>query len=227
MYRYLHDMDPAERFADLVNRPAPQAHLDLLAALIGSAFDASADVDKVLVDMDHLASECAPSFESILGTLFGSNRLRGNRADYGDPRNSYLHRVLERGVGIPITLSVCAIEVGRRLGVPIEGVGLPGHFLVVCDGEYADPFHGGDRYALDELEPAWRRITGMTTALDRRLVQPTHTRSILLRMLNNLKNTMVAIDEPVQLQVLAKLRAAFPELAGEHAEHARWLRHWN
>ena len=220
-------MDPAERFVELVNRPESRTHLDLLAALIGAAFDAEADVDKVLLDLDRLSDECGPSFDSILETLFASGRLRGNSADYGDPRNSYLHRVIERGVGIPITLSVCAIEVGRRRGVPIQGVGLPGHFLVVCEGEYADPFHGGGRYASDELEPAWRRITGMSTALDRRLVQPTHTRSILLRMLNNLKNTMVAIDEPLQLQVLAKLRAAFTELASEHGEYARWLRHWN
>lgn len=220
-------MDPAERFVELVNRPASRTHLDLMAALIGAAFDAEADVDKVLLDLDRLAEECAPSFDSILETLFASGLLRGNTADYGDPRNSYLHRVIERGVGIPITLSVCAIEVGRRVGVPIQGVGLPGHFLVVCDGVYADPFHGGGRYESDELEPAWRRITGMSTALDRRLIQPTHTRSILLRMLNNLKNTMVAIDEPLQLQVLAKLRAAFPELASEQGEYARWLRHWN
>jgi regulator of sirC expression with transglutaminase-like and TPR domain len=220
-------MDSAERFVELVNQPASRSHLDLMAALIGAAFDPAADVDTVLVDLDELADDCAPSFDSILTTLFGSGRLRGNRADYGDPRNSYLHRVIERGVGIPITLSVCAIEVGRRVGVPIQGVGLPGHFLVVCEGEYADPFHGGGRYSPDELEPVWRRITGLTTSLDKRLVQPTHTRSILLRMLNNLKNTMVALDEPRQLQVLAKLRAAFPELAGEHGEYANWLRHWN
>ena len=225
--RYVHGMDPAERFVELVNRPVPHTYLDLMAGLIGAAFDPPADLESVLIGLDRLADDCAPSFDSILSTLFGSGRLCGNIADYGDPRNSYLHRVIERGVGIPITLSVCAIEVGRRLGVPIQGVGLPGHFLVVCDGEYADPFHGGVRYAPDELEPSWRRITGMTTSLDRRLVQPTHTRSILLRMLNNLKNTMVAIDEPVQLKVLAKLRAAFPELASEHGEYARWLRHWN
>ncbi len=227
MYRYLHVMDPAERFVELVNRPEPHAHLDLMSALIGAAFEPGTDVERTLIGLDRLADDCSASFDSILATLFESGRLRGNTADYGDPRNSYLHRVVERGIGIPISLSVCAIEVGRRLGVRIEGVGLPGHFFVVCDGVYADPFHGGERYTLDELEPAWQRITGMTASLDGRLVQPTHTRSILLRMLNNLKNTMVAIDEPSQLQVLAKLRSGFPELAGENAERARWLRHWN
>ena len=154
--RYVHGMDPSERFVELVNRPVPQTHLDLMAGLIGAAFERAADVDCVLLELDRLADQCAPSFDSILSSLFGSGRLRGNVSDYGDPRNSYLHRVIERGVGIPITLSVCAIEVGRRLGVPIQGVGLPGHFLVVCDGEYADPFHGGGRYTPDELENGMR-----------------------------------------------------------------------
>lgn len=220
-------MDPAARFTDLVNRPASEAHLDLMAALIGASFDPTADVGSVIIGLDRLADECAPSFDSILMALFGSGRLRGNRGDYGDPSNSYLHRVLDTGLGIPITLGVCAIEVGRRLGVPIVGVGLPGHFLVQCNGVYGDPFHHGRQYSDDELEPEWRRITGMNMPLDRRVLQPTHTRSILLRMLNNLKNTLVAMDEPLPLQTLARLRSAFPELAHERAEHARWLRHWN
>lgn len=225
-------MDPAARFAELVNRPVSETHLDTMAALIGAAFDTtSRDADniisEVITGLDHLADECAPSFESILAALFMSGRLAGNRADYGDPSNSYLHRVLASGLGIPITLSVCAIEVGRRLDVPIQGVGLPGHFVIMCDGEYADPFHGGRRYSEGELEPAWRRITGMNGALDAGVVQPTHTRSILLRMLNNLKNILVAMDEPGPLSVLATMRSAFPELAQERAEHARWLRHWN
>jgi len=229
-------MDPAARFTELVNRPASETHLDMMAGLIGAAFETSAGaaaetaeaiVGQVIVGLDHLADDCAPSFDSILAALFMSGRLSGNRADYGDPSNSYLHRVLATGLGIPITLSVCAMEVGRRLEVPIQGIGLPGHFVIVCNGEYADPFHGGRRYSADELEPAWRRITGMTGDLERRFVQPTHTRSILLRMLNNLKNILVAMDEPGPLSVLATLRGAFPELAQERAEHARWLRHWN
>ena len=220
-------MDPAGRFVELVNSPASEAHLDLMAGLIGAAFDPAGEVGQVVIGLDRLADQCAPSFDSILMALFSSGRLRGNRADYGDPANSYLHHVLATGLGIPITLGVCAIEVGRRLGVPIVGIGLPGHFLVQCNGEFADPFHDGRRYSADELEPAWRRITGLQVPFDRRLLQPTHTRSILLRMLNNLKNSLVAMDEPQPLEVLARLRGAFPELARERAEHARWMRHWN
>jgi len=220
-------MESADRFIELVNRPASEAHLDLMAALIGASFDPTGDPGSVIIDLDRLADDCAPSFESVMTTLFASGRLRGNRGDYGDPRNSYLHHVLQSGLGIPITLSVCAIEVGRRLDLDIRGVGLPGHFLVVCGERYADPFHGGRIYAADEVEVAWRRSTGLRHAFDPRLLHPTHARSILLRMLNNLKATLVAMDDPGPLRVLSRLRGAFPELASETKEHARWVRHWN
>ena len=220
-------MESADRFIQLVNRPAAEAHLDLMAALIGAAFEPSADPPSVVLGLDRLAEECAPNFESVMSTLFASGRLRGNLGDYGDPRNSYLHQVLQRGIGIPITLSVCAIEVGRRLDLDIKGVGLPGHFLVVCDGRYGDPFHSGKVLEYDEVEPAWRRSTGLRDPFDPRLLHPTSSRSILLRILNNLKATLVAMDDPVPLRVLARLRGAFPELASEQKEHARWVRHWN
>ena len=219
-------MDPTDRFVELVARPASESHLDLMAALIGASFDPGADVGSVVLGLDRLAEGCESSFPSLLA-MFGDGRLRGNSADYGDPRNSYLHDVLARKVGIPITLSVCAIEVGRRLGLTVHGIGLPGHFIVECDGLYADPFHAGRSYTAEELEPAWQRITGLHEPLDPRLVRPVSSRSILLRMLNNLKNTFVAMDDPVPLKVLATLRGAFPELEHERAEYARWLRHWN
>ena len=220
-------MESADRFIELVNRPASEVHLDLMAALIGASFEPGVDPGAVIVDLDRLADACAPTFESVMATLFGSGRLRGNRGDYGDPRNSYLHQVLQRGQGIPITLSVCAIEVGRRLDLQIRGVGLPGHFFVVCGDRYGDPFHAGRIYAADEVEGAWRHSTGLRDPFDPRLLQPAHSRSILLRMLNNLKSTLVAMDDPAPLHVLSRLRGAFPELAAEQKEHARWVRHWN
>ena len=219
-------MDPTDRFVALVNHPAATTHLDVMVGLIGASFDHAADVEGVARDLDRLAAGCSARFESVLD-LFQNGPLHGNTADYGDPRNSYLHEVLHRGLGIPITLSVCAIEVGRRLGLAIHGVGLPGHFVVECNGVYADPFHGGRQYSADDVEPAWQTITGARDPLDKRLLQPVPERSILLRVLNNLKNTFVAMDDPVPLRTLARLRCAFPELAHEKAEYARWLRHWN
>lgn len=220
-------MESADRFVQLVNRAASATHLDLMAALIGTSFEPGADPAGVILGLDQLADQCAPRFDSIMRTLFGSGRLRGNREDYGDPRNSYLHSVLDRGLGIPITLAVCAIEVGRRLDVDVRGVGLPGHFMVVCGDQYGDPFNGGQIHAEDEVEAVWRRYTGLRDPFQARYLQPAHSRSILLRMLNNLKQTLVAMDDPVPLRVLARLRGAFPELAGEEKEHARWVRHWN
>ena len=219
-------MDPADRFVALVNRPAAAAHLDMMAGLIGVAFEPGADVGQVVVGLDRLAAGCAPTFDAVLA-LFEHGPLYGNTSDYGDLRNSFLHQVIHRGLGIPITLSVCAMEVGRRVGVKVNGIGLPGHFMIESGGVYADPFHGGRRYAADELEPMWQLITGTRDPLDRRQVQPVHERSILLRILNNLKNTFVEMDEPGPLRTLAKLRGAFPELAHERGEYARWLRHWN
>jgi len=82
----------------------------------------------------------------MCAALFGPEGFRGNRADYYDPANSLLDQVLARRTGIPITLSVLAMEVGRRVGAPLVGIGMPGHFLVpeAPDGSsFHDPFHRG------------------------------------------------------------------------------------
>ena len=99
--------------------------------------------------------------------------------------------------------------------------------MIECDGRYGDPFGGGACYTRDELQPAWQRMSGVQVSLEPRMLQPVFTRTILLRMLNNLKATFVAMDDPIPLRTLAQLRGAFPELAHERAEYARWLRHWN
>jgi regulator of sirC expression with transglutaminase-like and TPR domain len=222
-------MDPAEHFASLINRPSDEVHLDLLAALVGASFDPLADVEAVRRELDELAGRYEPTFEAIMAGLFGSGLLRGNSHDYGDPRNSFLHDVLTRRLGLPITLSVVAIEVGRRANVPIAGVGLPGHFIVrdTDSGRFGDPFHGGRIYEHDEVGPAWQRITMSGAPLRPGMLLPTPPRSIVLRILNNLRNTMLQRNDEHGLGVLADLRGAFPELAGERPEHAHWKRIWN
>ena len=222
-------MDPATRFGELINRPQPEAHLDLLVALVGASFDRRAGVDDVLRELDRLAQRCPATFEGIVDTLFGSGLLKGNGREYSDPRNSYLHEVLRRGLGLPITLSVIAIEIGRRLDVPIVGVGLPSHFVIGLDGSerFADPFNGGLLYDPPQLTAVWQQITGSPASLSPAMLTATPARSVVLRILNNLKQTFVHRDDHASLGVLAGLRGAFPELAHEHAEHARWMRHWN
>ncbi len=222
-------MDPAARFTSLINGPAADADLGLLVTLIGAAFDRRADVDAVIGELDELAARCEPSFEGIMAGLFGSGLLRGSSADYGDPRNSFLHEVFARRVGLPISLSIVAIEVGRRTHVPVVGVGLPGHFIVGdhASGRFADPFYGGQIYEANEIGDAWRRITASRTALDPVMLRPTPPRSIVLRVLNNLRATLEQRNDEARLPILARLRGAFPELRREQADHARWLRLWN
>ena len=222
-------IDPADRFASLINSPAAEADLGLLVALVGAAFDRRAAVDDVLGELDELGRRFDPTFLGIIEGLFGSGLLRGSTSDYGDPRNSFLHAVLHRRVGLPISLSIIAMEVGRRAGVAIVGVGLPGHFVVadVETGRFADPFHGGEVYGRNEIADAWRRITVSRTPLDPAMLRPTPPRAIVLRVLNNLRSSLEQRNDLARLPVLARLRGAFPELRRESPDHARWLSAWN
>jgi len=222
-------MDPAVRFAEIVNGPAADRNLDLLCALMATVVDHSTDVGGIIMGLDRLAEMCAPSFESIVDTLFASGLFSGDSDDYHDPRNSLLNEVLIRRKGMPITLSVLAMEVGKRLGVPIAGVGLPGHF-VICDretGTYADPFGNGVRYDEAGIIASWKRRMGDDIALRPHMLTPVSAHDILIRMLNNLRHSLLERDEPVLLARLVPLRAAFPELAGESDQHRQWMRHFN
>jgi regulator of sirC expression with transglutaminase-like and TPR domain len=219
-------MDPAGRFADLL-RSAPSAHLDVLCALIAESFDARASVASVTAELDRLTDDVVPSFEGVIFGLFGSGLFEGDVDAYHAVDNSLLHRVLERRRGMPITLSVVAMEVGRRLGVSMVGVGLPGHF-VVRDGTrdlYGDPFAGTilDRTGLEQM---WTERTGRAH-LAGEFLTPVDHRAIVLRILNNLRASLGADPDPFEAAALARLRGAFPELAAEDDERRRLLRHFN
>ncbi len=223
-------MDPTtRRFADLINGVGTDRHLDLLCALVATSIDHSADIGSIIVGLDKVADECPPSFDGIIDTLFASGMFSGDSDDYHDPRNSLLHEVLARRKGMPITLGVVAIEVGKRLDVPILGVGLPGHFVVRDrhTGTFADLFGQGLRYDQTGMVSSWQRRMGGEALFRPSMLQPTEARDIVLRILNNLKHSLVSRDDAVLLARLAPLRAAFPELAGESAEHRRWMRHFN
>jgi regulator of sirC expression with transglutaminase-like and TPR domain len=223
-------VDPAvRRFADLINGASPDRYLDLACALVAQAIDHSADVGSIIVGLDKVADQCPASFEGIIDTLFASGMFSADGEDYHDPRNSLLHEVLARRVGMPITLSVVAMEVGKRLGVPIRGVGLPGHFVVRDkeSGTFADPFGGGMRYDEAGMITSWEQRMGGDAAFRPAMLSPIGAHDIVLRILNNLKQSLTTRDQPVLLARLAPLRAAFPELVAERDEHRRWLRHFN
>lgn len=112
--------------------------------------------------------------------------LGGDIDDYYDPRNSFLNEVLDRRKGIPITLSVIWIEVGRRAGIDVQGVALPGHFLVFAGGQLVDPFHGGEAIGADEAAALVAENYGGPPRLNPDWLEPVAPEAILERMLVNL-----------------------------------------
>jgi regulator of sirC expression with transglutaminase-like and TPR domain len=221
-------MDSTQRFAALLAAPAGEAQLDELCGLLGAAIDPAFDPLLLTLMLDELADGCPPTFEGIMSALFASGRLHADVDGYHDVDNSLVHRVLQRGKGMPITLSVVAIEVGRRLGVAVEGVGLPGHFVVRCGDTYADPFGAGLLHDQRSMEAAWQTRTGGAAAAVPGAAWATcPPRFVVLRILNNLKRSLAAVEDDPRVFALWRLRAGVAEFADENGERRRALRHWN
>ena len=191
-------------FAVEVSRPEAEIDLGRAALLVGAEEEPRrADVGRCLARLDELGEQArARTAARRVGRvgalnefLFGELGFAGNESDYYDPRNSMLHQVLGRRTGIPITLSVVYIEVGRRAGLRVEGVGLPGHFIVrAWEGEgepvLVDPFNGRvtDR---EECQTRLDLIYEGQLALAEEHLRPAGARAILTRMLGNLKAVYV------------------------------------
>src|SRR5690606_3412900 len=111
----------------------------------------------------------------------------GNTRDYYDPRNSYLDVVLARRTGIPITLALVTVEVGRRLGLAVAGVGMPGHFLVraVDQPAFLDPFHGSAVLDERDVRDLFARLFRGGRPFSPRFLDPVGPRAVLSRMLTN------------------------------------------
>jgi regulator of sirC expression with transglutaminase-like and TPR domain len=158
--------------------------------------------------------------------VYDAAGLRGNVAAYHDPRNSYLNDVLDRGLGIPISLAVATMGIARRAGVVVEGVTFPGHFLVRLGGPggpYADPFDRLKVLSERAMEELARRALGGDAQLRASHLEPATTRAILVRMLGNLQAVHTRRrDHARALQVcdrLVELDAGLPALRdrGLHA----------
>jgi regulator of sirC expression with transglutaminase-like and TPR domain len=114
--------------------------------------------------------------------------IGGNVEDYYAPDNSFLNRVLETRRGIPISLSILWIEVGRRAGIDVAGIGLPGHFVVSVAGQLVDPFHYGEAIGSDEAASLVASALGGPPRLDRSWLSPVDTNEIIRRLLRNLES---------------------------------------
>jgi regulator of sirC expression with transglutaminase-like and TPR domain len=193
----------AARFRDLIDRSDDEIDLAEAALLIAKGVNADLDVAHYLSRIEALAGELARRFtdstsqpDRILALnqfLFEEQGFTPSIENYYDPRNSFLNEVLERRVGIPISLSILYLEVGRRVGLPLSGVSFPGHFLVKCkvnDGLIVlDPYCRGVSLSLHDLQQRLREVRGgeVSRAIVAGMLVAANKKEILARMLRNLK----------------------------------------
>ncbi|HVL85487.1 MAG TPA: transglutaminase-like domain-containing protein [Pseudonocardia sp.] len=220
------------RFTALARLPAPP--LDRAAIALAAGADPDLDPAGPLAELDRLA-EGVDSLAGLVRRLFHEEGFAGNTADYYDPRNSLLPHVLERRTGIPISLAVVTIEVGRRAGVTLEPVGMPGHFLVREPGadRHLDVFGGGRLLDRSGCEQLFRGATGAgrEVPFGAHLLAPASTRGVLTRMLENLRGIYRARRRPADLEWVLRMRLALPgagpaeliELGTALGEQGRWL----
>lgn len=152
--------------------------------------------------------------------LFKELGFQGNRSEYYDPKNSFLNDVITRKKGIPISLSVVYMEVARRVGLSLEGIGFPGHFLVKYDdGDVEiliDVFDGGEIRAREDLDRMLQQLYRGQVSYQPGFVAALGKRDILRRMLNNLKWIYLERGEPLKtLSVLDQLVILDPSAASE------------
>jgi regulator of sirC expression with transglutaminase-like and TPR domain len=222
-------MDAVRRFAELAGQPDPPLDRAVLALAAGA--DPALDIEHWLSELDQLAAGVT-DLEGLLRRLFAERGFTGNAGDYYDPRNSLLPHVLTRRTGIPITLAVVCMEVGRRAGLEIEGVGMPGHFLVrpVGTDMLLDVFAGGVELSLDAAEQRFRSIGG-TGPFGPHLLAATPTPAILVRMLENLRGAFRLLRRPAGTEWVLRMRLALPgaglaeqmELAQALGSQAKWV----
>lgn len=159
----------------------PTPYLDQIASL------ARRVTERISVGRDPIAIVSA-----LNSVLFEEEDFKGNSEEYYDPRNSFLNEVLDRRVGIPITLSILYLEVARRADIPMAGIGLPGHFIVglMSPGRtlYVDPFHQGQMMTVKECAARVAKIFDGQMPFTPEHLDPVDTRGILFRLLTNLKN---------------------------------------
>lgn len=207
-------MQETLRFVELVNGPSTAVDLTEGALLLVAHARPDVDLESQARRLDELAEACSePTLDGVRRLLFGELGFTGPGDDYYDPANSLLDSVLDRRQGLPITLSLVMIEVGRRIGVPLDGVGMPGHFLV-RDRElpdvFVDPFDRGRELSAADCEAIFRRLAGRGVPFDPAYLEPVSTVSILGRMAANLVNAYRRRDDRKGLRWSARLRSRCP-----------------
>ncbi|MBU8899515.1 transglutaminase-like domain-containing protein [Corallococcus sp. M34] len=219
---------------------ADPPRLDLAALAIATLDRSDLDAPACLHTLDALAcrvqieaerlmerGEAIAPLRALRHVLADIEGFRGNSQDYHSPENSFLDRVLERKVGLPITLSVLYLEVARRAGISLYGVPFPGHFLVACDaGDHKlvmDPFHEGDILTEHGCEELLKRVAPQLK-FDRAMLSPAPVELIAYRMLSNLRRVYLGREDCERsLAVVDLLLLLAPDHPGELRTRAALL----
>jgi len=212
--------DVVREFARYVALPAEEIRLDKAALLLARTEYPALDVSTQLARLDALAArtQCDPTLPphaniaSLNKLLFEEENFSGNEADYDDPRNSYLNDVLDRKLGIPITLSLIYQEVARRCGLPVVGVGFPGHFLtkyLTVSGEILlDPYHRGVVVTQQDCKEKLKAQFGDDAELRPSYLLESSAKQILGRMLNNLKGSYFRRKDYAKVFIMIEMALA-------------------
>ena len=199
---------------------AGHGYPDLNVAAYLSRIEELAHMLRLRIDEDDSIPERISALNQF---LFGELGFAANSDDYYDPRNSFLNEVLERRTGIPITLSVIYMELGRKVGLPLQGVSFPGHFLVKCavpEGAVVlDPYSGGISLGLPDLQKRLREVQGgeVSRAIVAELLVSATNKEIIVRLLRNLKAIYLRehkLDKalPIMNWIIATMPEQTPEL---------------
>jgi len=202
--------------------------LDEAALLIAAHADPSLDVAAQLERLDALSAQLGQAdVDAVCAFVFETLGVRGDVQTYDDPRNSYLDQVLDRRLGIPISISVLLMEIGRRCGVSLAGVGMPGHFLVRDPAHpdlLIDAFSGGIRLDRAECARLLHSVAGAEVDLPDHMLASVGTRAILARMLANLDHSFRRRGKTESVRWVTRLRAAIPgQSLAEHVALADGL----
>lgn len=227
-------LDLLQRFSDLVGPPNAAVPLFDAAMLYSAALqdgDIWAEALQVRVELEQACVEACQGFEGSVAIVEGvlaflrRHHFTGNVSHYEDPRNSLMDRVLERRLGLPITLSVLTMHLCERCGAELHGLSFPGHFLVGSELEGEDPliwdpFRGGRRLLLDELAALYTSVVGHHvephSAQLRAHLDPSPSRMILSRMIENLRRHFTLAGQRARvtdtLELLAVLHPDVPRI---------------
>ena len=222
----------------LMELPADEIRLDCAALHLCRDVYPHLDLNTYLGKLDTMAEALADArpglaatlrYQAMREVLVEGYELTGNQEDYYDPQNSYLSRVIDRRVGIPISLAVVWIEVGRRLKWPVAGLRFPEHFLVRFDDPerfvLADPFNDGRSLSVEDCRQILHRQSNGKRRFSSKYLQPVGTRAILTRMLNNLRSIYLANQDWGRLSAVLQRLAAVEPANGRHFQELAGIRY--